>query len=111
MLYPLIGEPNIAPPTTEPLTFSGFVALTCGQNVTIPSDGINSLSISCLIFNGSDITTTEVFKNGIATDYPFQSVDVISFGITDFGNYTFVVSTERCGSTSAVSWVLPGKFL
>ena len=111
MLYPSIGEPNIEPPTTEPIILPGFVFLTCGQNITIPSVGIDILSISCNIFNGSDIITTEVFINGIATGYSFQSVVINPFGNTDFGNYTFVVSTRRCGSTSSVSWILPSKFL
>ena len=109
MLY-FIGEPNLVPPSSPPLISSSFASLTCGQNVTLPSTGVGTLTISCIVFNGSDPITTEVFKNGVSIGSGF-SVTISPFGDDDIGNYTFVASTKSCGSTSAVSWIRQGEFL
>ena len=95
------------PPSSPPLVLSSFAILTCGQNVTLPSSGVETLTISCLVFNGSDPITKEVFKNGVSIGSSFP-LTISPFGDDDFGNYAFVASTRRCGSTSAVSWILPG---
>ena len=111
MLYPLYtGEPHLVPPSSPPFVFPSFAFLTCGQNITIPSSGVDSLTIVCTIFNGSEPITTEVFKNGVSFGSTF-TININAFGDEDFGNYTFVASTRRCGSTSAVSWILPSQFL
>ena len=109
--YSFIGEPNLVPPSSAPLiTSSFFASLTCGQNVTLPSTGVGTLTISCVVFNGSDPITTEVFKDGVSIGSSFL-VTISPFGDDDFGNYTFVASTKKCGSTSAVSWIRQGEFL
>ena len=111
MLYPLYtGEPHLVPPSVPPLVFPPFAFLTCGHNITIPSSGIDSLTITCIVFNGSDPITTEVFKNDVSFGSTFR-ITINPFTVEDFGNYTFIASTERCGSTSAVSWILPSQFL
>ena len=95
------------PPSSPPVVLSSFATLTCGQNITLPSSGVKILVISCELFNGSYPTTTEVFKNGVSIGSSFPLI-ISPFGDDDFGNYTFVASTRRCGSTSALSWILPG---
>ena len=95
------------PPSLPPITFPFFVSLTCGQNVTLPPTGVPTLTISCQVFNGTAPITTEVFKNGVSIGSRFP-VSINPFTNNDFGNYTFVASTKKCGSTSAVSWILPG---
>ena len=109
MLYPLYtGEPHLVPPSGPPLVLPSFALLTCGQNITISSSGVDSLTILCTIFNGSEPITTEVFKNGVFFGSTL-TININAFTDEDFGNYTFIASTERCGSTSAVSWILPSK--
>lgn len=93
---PPLNPPSVLPPT---------VIISCGQNVTLPLSGINLLLLQCAIFNGSQ-PTMEVFKNGVSISSTSSTL-ISPFGDEDFGNYTFLASTRRCGSTSAVSWVLP----
>lgn len=110
--YLYIGEPNLEKPPPFSLMVSmqsSFAFVRCGQNVTIPSSGVASLLFSCPIFNGTDPITREVFKNGASIGSEF-SIRFAPFDYDDFGNYTFVAST-RCGSTSAVSWILPGQLI
>ena len=86
-----------------------FVSLRCGQNVTLPSSGVRTLAIWCEIFNGSRPLATKVFKDGVPINSSFLGFVINPFNVDDFGNYTFVVSSERCGSTAAVSWIIPGQ--
>jgi len=51
-----------------------------------------------------------VVKDGVSISNRF-SITLTPFDNEDFGKYTFVASTERCGSTSAVSWIFPGQLL
>ena len=90
---------------------SFFTFLTCGQNVTLPPSGVDTLLITCSVFNGSDIVAMEVFKNGVSIGSISRTLTISNFDDKDFGNYTFVVTTRRCGSTLAVSWILPSQFL
>ena len=106
-MSPFIGEPNLVPPSLPLVIFPFLVSSTCGQNVTLPSSGVGTLIISCEIFNGSVSITTEVFKNGVSIGSSFPLI-ISPFGDDDFGNYAFVASTRKCGSTSALSWILPG---
>ena len=83
-----------------------FILLTCGQDIIVETlVGVASLIIQCRIFNGTQPLIMEVFKDG----------ELISNGLTltiippsddDFGTYTFALSTEGCGSTSAVSRII-----
>ena len=104
------GEPHLLPPpSSPPMVSSFFTSLACGQNVTLPPSYVGTLLITCSVFNGSDVVAMEVFKNGVLFNSRLM-VNIISFADEDFGNYTFVVTTRRCGSTSAVSWILQSQF-
>jgi len=99
----------------EPVIRLSYVLLQCGQNITLSPSSVKSVSFFCITFGGSKPIKTEVFKNGISIGSKFSRT-IIPFGNGDFGNYTFVASTSRCGSISATSWifsdqVLPGQFL
>ena len=50
-----------------------------------------------------------MFKDGVPIDSRFLGFTISPFNVDDFGNYTFVLSSEGCGSTAAVSWILPGQ--
>lgn len=93
-------------PFNPPLIFPTSVSLTCGQNVIVPNfENVYTLKISCAVFNGTDITTTEVFKDGEFFGNSFY----LSFAPPDndtYGTYTFVASTSYCGSASAVSRII-----
>ena len=74
-----------------------------------------SVTFLCIAYGGSKSVTTEVFKNGKSIGSELSRI-IIPFGNDDFGNYTFVASTIRCGSISATSWIfsdqiLPGQLL
>ena len=104
------GEPNILPPTTPALVTPGFIRLTCGQDVVVPTlQGVVTLIIQCFIFNGSS-PVSQVFKDGVQISNRFLLI--ISPGSdADFGTYTFGLSTECCGSTMAVSRIIrQGQF-
>ena len=105
------GEPHLLLPSSPPMVSSSFTSLTCGQNVTLPPSGVGFLTITCDIFNGSDVVAMEVYKNGVSIGSISRTLTISNFADKDFGNYTFVVATRRCGSTSAVSWILPSQFL
>ena len=109
MYHFCVGEPNLVPSSVPPTISPFFVSLTCGQNATLLSSKVATLTILCQIYNGSQPLTIEVFKNGVFFGNMFP-VTITSFGDADFGEYAFVISTEKCGITSAVSWILPGKF-
>ena len=96
------------PPTGPPTVSPFFISLTCGQDITVESlVGVASLSIGCQAFNGSEPLITEVFKDGERIE------DMMGFTFTmlppsddDFGTYTFALSTEKCGTTTAVSRII-----
>ena len=106
-MFPL-GIPHLVPPTAPPTVNPGFIILTCGQNVTVPTlVGVSSITILCQIFNGSDPLTTTVYKDGtiVGNSVPH------TITTPEFGTYTVVVSTEHCGAASAVSRILQqGQF-
>ena len=103
-----VGEPHLMPPLSPPTILPFIASLTCGQNIILPSSGVDTVLISCVVFNGSVPITTEVFKNGVSIGDGFSGFMISPFTNSDFGNYTFVASTKKCGSASAVSWILPG---
>ena len=110
-----VGKLNLLPLLYEPVIHLPYVALTCGQNITISPSSVMFVSIVCIAFGGSKSVTTEVFKNGKSIGSEFSRI-ITPFGNDDFGNYTFVASTIRCGSISATSWIfsdqiLPGQLL
>ena len=88
----------------------GFVRLTCGENVTVPTlQGVASLVFQCSIFNGSD-AVPQVFKNNVSISNRFPFV-ISPVSDDDFGTYTFRVSTPCCGSAVAVSRIIrQGQF-
>ena len=82
-----------------------FISITCGQDAELPSlQGVFALIIQCLIFNGSDLVPA-VFKDGalISNSFPLT---IFPPNDDDFGTYTFSLSTEFCGTTTAVSRIL-----
>ena len=106
VLYFCIGYPKLAPPVLPPMIFPTVISLTCGQDITVETlVGVNAIIIQCRIFNGSYPVTTQVFKDGELISNSFQ-LAITSASNDDFGTYTFVASTEGCGSTSAVSRIL-----
>ena len=100
------------PPTgPPPSTAGGVVSLTCGQDVTVETFvGASTLLLQCQAFNGSDPLTMAVYKDGEL----LPSGPTSNFGTVlrsppsddDFGTYTFALSTEKCGTATAVSRIL-----
>ena len=99
--------------------FSTVISLTCGQDITVETlVGVQSLIIQCEIFNGTEPLVAEVFKDD---ELISNNVELIGITLTftmlppsddDFGTYTFALSTEGCGSASAVSRIIcQGQFL
>ena len=91
------------------MIFPTVISLTCGQNITIETlVGVASLVIQCIL--SFPLTTAEVYKDGELVSNNF-SLTITPASNADFGTYTFVASTEGCGSTSAVSRILrKGQF-
>ena len=84
--------------------------MTCGQDAVIPSlEPVFSLIIGCRVFNGSSLVV-QVFKDGVLISSRFP-LSIIPPTDDDFGTYTFVLTTECCGSTQAVSRIIcQGQF-
>ena len=102
-----VGEPNIRPPLTPALTFDTSIILTCGEDVTVTSlVGVTVVSFLCYVFNGSQPLTWKVYKDGELTQYNSTPVVINNPTDSDYGTYTFVLSSTHCGSTSAVSRLL-----
>ena len=83
------------------------IELTCGENVTVDSlMNITVIRFLCTVLNGSEPSTMSVYKDGKLTNY--TSAPVVINNPTDdyYGTYTFVVSSENCGSAIAVSRLL-----
>ena len=110
-LHTYVGIPNLVPPLGIPIVLRGFISLTCGQDVIVPTFvGVSTLSLSCSVFNGSDPLTFR-FKDGVFISNSF-SQHYISPNESNYGTYTFVVESERCGHASAVSRILrQGKLI
>ena len=81
--------------------------MTCGQDIEVPDlTGTATILMNCVAFNGSDPLTMQVYKNGELIPGAGFRYTIVSATDDDFGTYTFVLSTEGCGSTSAVSRIL-----
>ena len=101
-----IGIPYLVPPLGEPIVLRGFISLTCGQDVIVPTFiGVSTLILSCSVFNGSAPLTSKIFKDGVLISNSFPQL-YISPNDSNYGTYTFVVSNEWCGYASAVSRIL-----
>ena len=107
-----LGTPHIQLPVFSAIIFPTFIQLTCGQDVTFDSlQNITIISFSCTVFNGSEPWTLSIYKDGKLTNY---TVPFTISNPTDetYGTFTFVVSTQHCGSASMVSRLLQrGQFL
>ena len=107
-----LGTPHIQRPVAPAIIFPTFIQLTCGEDVTVYSiQNITVISFSCTVFNGSEPLTMSIYKDGKLTNY---TAPFIISNPTDetYGTFTFVVSSEHCGSASMVSRLLQrGQFL
>ena len=95
-------EPMGPPPVAGP-----FTTVTCGQNVTFTDlTGTEFILLECTAFNGTQPLTMAVYKDGElipGASFPY----IIAGADRDaFGTYTFVLSTEICGTDTAVINVL-----
>ena len=99
------GEPNLSPPTSPPVVTTNFISITCGQDAVVPTlQGVFTLIIQCMIYNGSNAVPA-VFKDGVLISNSFPII-IIPPSDDDFGTYTFSLSTEFCGTATAVSRIL-----
>ena len=107
-----VGEPNIWPPQSSALILSTSTVLTCGEDITVSTFvNITSISFLCNVSNGSQPLTWKVYKDGELTQYNSTPVVINNPTESDYGTYTFVLSSTHCGSTSAVSRLLQqGQF-
>ena len=91
------------PPTVLPT----FISLTCGQDIKVPTLlGLGNVLMQCFPFNGSQPLTMQVYKDGELIPGASFPYTIVFPNDDDFGTYTFVLSTERCGLASAVSRIL-----
>ena len=82
-----------------------FIRLQCGQDVTVTTLMGKHLEMECIVSSGLEPLSLEVFKDGIFISDNF-SLYFESPDDDDFGTYTFVASTERCGHDFAVSRIV-----
>ena len=101
-----VGEPNILPPSQPIVIFPTFIQLTCGQDIVSQVVNVTAINIKCYIFNGSQPLTWKVYKDGELTQYNSTPVLINNPTDSDYGTYTFVLSSTHCGATSAVSRLL-----
>ena len=104
-----VGEPNFSPPPSPAVIFPTFIQLTCGEDVVSSVVNVTLIIFKCDIFNGSQPLTWKVYKDGELTQYNSTPVVINNPTDSDYGTYTFVLSSTHCGSTSAVSrWLQEG---
>ena len=104
-----LDEPHLVPATGTPVVFPTFIAITCGQDVTVDTILGASINIQCMQFNGTN-NMVEVYKDGelISNSFPHT---IVPASDDDFGTYTFALSNE-CGRDVAVSRILhQGQYL
>ena len=100
-------------PTSNSTITPFSISLTCGQNVEVPTlTGVGSVSMQCAPSNESAHLTMQVYKDGKLIPGGTSPYTILSPTDDDFGTYTFVLSSDKCGSPSAVSRILrQGQFL
>ena len=99
-----VGEPLIQEPQHPALTVSTSIVLTCGEDVTITSlVNVTTVSFLCNVSNGSQTLTWKVYKDGELTQYNSTPIVINNPTESDYGTYTFVLSSTHCGSAVKVS--------
>jgi len=104
-----LGEPNISPPMTTPLQIRSAIIAECGHEVEVmqPIAFPFTLLFTCSLHNGSDVNGTLFYKDGVLLSDMFYKSAIQADNEDDlYGTYTFVVTTERCGSTHAITRIL-----
>ena len=95
-------EPMGPPPVGGP-----FTTVACGQDVTFPDlTGTEFILMECTAFNGTPPLTMEVYKDGELIPGAGFPYTIAGADRSALGTYTFVLSTEFCGSDTAVINVL-----
>ena len=89
-----------------------FTTVTCGQDVSFPDlTGAEFILIDCAAFNGTQPFTMEVYKDGELIPGASFPYTIAGADRDALGTYTFVLSTEICGTDVAVTRVLrQGQF-
>ena len=103
-----LGYPNIMAPSGVPLVNPLLISMSCGQDVTVDSLAtVGSIFINCEAFNGSLPYVHEVYKDGeLLQNGTSLSLLISSASDDNFGTYTFALSTEKCGTATAVSRII-----
>jgi len=92
----------------NPLQFGSTIIGECGQEIVVvpPITFPVSLALSCSLHNGSGVNGTLLYKDGVVLrDFPDPVIQVNNEDEL-YGTYAFVVTTEKCGSTQAVTRIL-----
>ena len=107
-VYSCLGEPHIMEPMSNPaVSLPFFMTLTCGQDIEVPDlTGTAIILMMCSPFNGSDQYTSQVYKDGELIPGAYFPYTIVGADREAFGTYTFVMSTEKCGSDVAVSRIV-----
>ena len=111
-----VGEPHIQEPLNPAQALATSITLTCGQNFSIGSlVYISVIIFLCNISNGAQPLTWNIYKDGELTQYTSTNVNsyttISSPTDSDFGTYTFVLSSAHCGSAMKISRLVQCKFL
>ena len=95
-------------PSGVPLVNPFLISMLCGQDAIVDSLAtVGSIVINCEPFNGSEPFVQEVYKDGeLLQSGTSLSLLITSVSDDNFGTYTFALSTEKCGSTTAVSRII-----
>ena len=94
-------------PVVNPSVTPYFISGTCGQDIEVPDlTGAATILINCVIFNGSNPLTMEVYKDGELIPGAGSPYTIVGAVRDAFGTYTFVLSTEKCGIDVAVTRIL-----
>ena len=103
----------MAPVGPPPVANPFFTLLTCGQDVTFTDlTGTAIILMVCTAFNGTQPLTMEVYKDGELIPGAGFPYTILGADSNAFGTYSFVLSTEKCGSDIAVSRILrQGQFM
>ena len=108
MYHISLGYPNIMRPSGVPLVHPFLISMACGQDITIDSLAtVGSIFIHCEAFNGSGTFVQKVYKDGELIQHGTSLNLLINPASDDnFGTYTFTLSTEKCGTATAVSRII-----